>query len=83
MNLQGRMAWTVVDALWSSKLVRLSRATASLLGLDPATAGEVGAVPRFNPDKISEIVHSKKRRNSRNVRHQHADDVVLWHQEIL
>jgi ubiquinone/menaquinone biosynthesis C-methylase UbiE len=59
MNLRGRLAWSVVDALWSSKLVRLSRATASVLGLDPATAGRSWRGAAIDPDKISEIVHSK------------------------
>jgi ubiquinone/menaquinone biosynthesis C-methylase UbiE len=40
MNLRGRLAWSVVDALWSAQMLTLSRATASFLGLDPAAAGK-------------------------------------------
>lgn len=40
MNWRGRAAWGLVDALWSLQLTRASRATASLIGLDPALAGK-------------------------------------------
>ena len=40
MNLSGRLAWGAVDALWSLKLLSLSRKLASLLGFDPAAAGK-------------------------------------------
>lgn len=40
MNLRGRLAWGVVDALWAAGLASVSRTTARLLGLDPAAAGK-------------------------------------------
>jgi ubiquinone/menaquinone biosynthesis C-methylase UbiE len=40
MNLRGRLAWGAVDALWSARLVSLSKGAARLLGLDPAAAGK-------------------------------------------
>ncbi len=40
MNLRGRLAWSVVDTLWSAGLARASRGLASLAGLDPALAGK-------------------------------------------
>ena len=40
MNLRGRLAWGVVDALWSAQMLTLGRAIASFLGLDPAAAGK-------------------------------------------
>lgn len=40
MNRRGRAAWAIIDALWSARLRGLSRATASLLGLDPAVTGK-------------------------------------------
>ena len=40
MNLRGRFAWGTVDALWSARMVFLSRAVARLLRLDPAAAGK-------------------------------------------
>jgi ubiquinone/menaquinone biosynthesis C-methylase UbiE len=59
MNLRGRLAWSVVDTLWSSKLVRLSHATASLLGLDPAAAGRSWRGAAIDPKKIKQLVHSR------------------------
>ncbi|HVH72956.1 MAG TPA: class I SAM-dependent methyltransferase, partial [Candidatus Dormibacteraeota bacterium] len=40
MNWRGRLAWGIVDALWSTRLGWLSSAAASSLGLDPAAAGK-------------------------------------------
>jgi ubiquinone/menaquinone biosynthesis C-methylase UbiE len=40
MNWRGRMAWRIVDGLWSARLCAASRATASVLGLDSCTAGK-------------------------------------------
>jgi ubiquinone/menaquinone biosynthesis C-methylase UbiE len=40
MNLSGRLAWGIVDALWSFRLLALSRKTAALFGFDPAAAGK-------------------------------------------
>jgi ubiquinone/menaquinone biosynthesis C-methylase UbiE len=39
MNLRGRLAWGLVDALWSAQLLSLSRKVASVLGFDPVSAG--------------------------------------------
>jgi len=39
MNLKGRMAWAVIDAVWSLGLVGLSRKIAGGFGFDPLTAG--------------------------------------------
>jgi SAM-dependent methyltransferase len=40
MNWKGRVAWSLVDALWEVGLARASRSTAKLLGLDPEMAGK-------------------------------------------
>jgi ubiquinone/menaquinone biosynthesis C-methylase UbiE len=40
MNWRGRMAWGVVDALWSSRMGGLSRAAAKVMGLDARAAGK-------------------------------------------
>jgi len=40
MNWRGRLAWGIVDALWSARLDALSRRAASAMGLDPAAAGK-------------------------------------------
>jgi SAM-dependent methyltransferase len=40
MNLRGRLAWGVVDKLWSVGLARASQGLASLAGLDPALSGK-------------------------------------------
>lgn len=39
MNWRGRLAWGIVDVLWSARLSTLSRVTASAMGLDAAAAG--------------------------------------------
>src|SRR6266566_1089265 len=40
MNWRGRLAWGIVDALWSANLGPLSRAAASAMSLDPAVVGK-------------------------------------------
>jgi SAM-dependent methyltransferase len=40
MNLRGRIAWGIVDALWSLRLQDLSRRVAAMFGLDPFAAGK-------------------------------------------
>ena len=40
MNLRGRAAWGIVDALWSMRLHDLSRWVAGMFGLDPCAAGK-------------------------------------------
>ncbi len=58
MNLRGRLAWGAVDALWSARLLSLSRKTASLLGLDPAVAGKSWRGPAIPSSQIAAVVRS-------------------------
>jgi SAM-dependent methyltransferase len=58
MNLRGRIAWGVVDALWSAGLVPLSHAAASLFGLDPSVAGKSWRGAAIEASKIEETVRS-------------------------
>jgi ubiquinone/menaquinone biosynthesis C-methylase UbiE len=58
MNLRGRIAWCVVDALWSAGLVPLSHAAASLFGLDPFVAGKSWRGAAVETSKIEETVRS-------------------------
>src|ERR1700680_5114504 len=37
MNRRGRMAWGIVDALWSVRMRKASRTAAALFGFDPCT----------------------------------------------
>lgn len=52
MNLRGRLAWSMVDALWSARLIWLSRAAARIMGLDPATAGKTWHGAAINAERI-------------------------------
>jgi len=56
MNLRGRLAWGMVDALWSAQLFSLSRKTASLLGLDPAAAGKSWRGAAISASRIAALV---------------------------
>jgi hypothetical protein len=58
MNLRGRIAWGVVDALWSAGLVPLSHGAASLFGLDPSVAGKSWRGAAIEASKIEETVRS-------------------------
>lgn len=58
MNLRGRIAWGVVDTLWSAKLARLSHAVASLIGLDPAAAGRTWRGAAIAANLVGDIVQS-------------------------
>jgi ubiquinone/menaquinone biosynthesis C-methylase UbiE len=58
MNLRGRIAWGLVDVLWSTKLVGLSRAAASLLGLDPSIAGKSWRGAPLEAGKVVTTVNS-------------------------
>ena len=58
MNLRGRLAWGAVDAFWSVRLVSLSRATASLFGLDPAVAGKSWRGAAIEAERITAVVRS-------------------------
>jgi len=56
MNLRGRLAWGIVDALWSAQLLSLSRKTALLLGLDPAAAGKSWRGAAISASRIAMLV---------------------------
>lgn len=58
MNLRGRLAWGIVDALWSSNLRTLSHAAASTLGLDPSVAGKSWRGVAIAASRIAELVWS-------------------------
>jgi ubiquinone/menaquinone biosynthesis C-methylase UbiE len=58
MNLRGRIAWGLVDMLWSAKLAWLSRAVASLMGLDPAAAGKTWRGVAIAANRVGDIVQS-------------------------
>ncbi len=58
MNLRGRVAWGIVDAFWSMNLSALSRATASLLGLDPSAAGKSWRGAAIEAKRIASFVQS-------------------------
>jgi SAM-dependent methyltransferase len=58
MNLRGRVAWGIVDTLWSAKLAWLSRAVASLIGLDPAAAGKTWRGVAIAASRVGDIVQS-------------------------
>jgi ubiquinone/menaquinone biosynthesis C-methylase UbiE len=58
MNFSGRLAWGVVDALWSARLLSLSRATASMLGFDPAAAGKTWRGAAIASKRIQALVES-------------------------
>jgi SAM-dependent methyltransferase len=56
MNWHGRLAWGMVDALWSVGLIRLSRTAASLCGLDPAAAGTSWRGAAIRAEHMAEAV---------------------------
>jgi len=58
MNLRGRVAWGIVDTLWSAKLAWLSRAVASLIGLDPAAAGKTWRGAAIAASRVGDVVQS-------------------------
>lgn len=58
MNLRGRLAWGAVDVLWSARLVSLSRATASLFGLDPAVVGKSWRGAAIDAQRIAQVVRA-------------------------
>jgi SAM-dependent methyltransferase len=58
MNWRGRLAWGIVDALWSARLGMLSRATASAMGLDPAVAGKSWRGASIAAGTITECVRA-------------------------
>src|SRR5712664_1867390 len=56
MNLRGRIAWGMVDLLWSMHLLSASRLTARAFGFDPHAAGKSWRGAAISADKISGIV---------------------------
>jgi SAM-dependent methyltransferase len=57
MNWRGRLAWGVMDALWSARLGMLSRTVASALGLDPALAGKSWRGASIVAGTVADCVH--------------------------
>jgi len=58
MNWRGRLAWGIVDALWSANLRAPSRAAASALGLDPSAAGKSWRGAAIAAPRIAELVRA-------------------------
>ena len=58
MNLSGRAAWGLVDAVWASGFPSLSRKTAALFGLDPEVAGKSWRGTSISAARIRELVRS-------------------------
>ncbi len=56
MNWKGRLAWGVVDALWSLGLRPASRALATWLGFDPEMAGKSWRGVPVGADRVRDIV---------------------------
>lgn len=58
MNLRGRLAWGVVDGLWSAGLAPISRGMAKLAGLDPAAAGKSWRGTAMQGSRVKEMLRS-------------------------
>ncbi len=58
MNRAGRLAWGVVDALWSLRMNRASRALALWMGFDPAMAGKSWRGASVEAGRMREILQS-------------------------
>ncbi len=58
MNWRGRLAWGIVDALWSGRFRRASSAAAAVFGLDPAVAGKSWRGAAVAATRIAESVCS-------------------------
>ena len=58
MNWRGRMAWGVVDALWSSRMAPLSRAAATLMGLDARAARKTWRGAAVGAERMAKMVES-------------------------
>jgi SAM-dependent methyltransferase len=56
MNLRGRIAWGIVDVLWSARLRPASRAAAQVFGLDPFAAGKSWRGAAISADRIVRII---------------------------
>jgi SAM-dependent methyltransferase len=57
MNLRGRAAWGIVDALWSVRLRDMSRWVASMLGFDSCAAGKSWRGEAISAQSMRETVH--------------------------
>jgi len=58
MNWRGRLAWGILDALWSADCGTLSRVAASAMGLDPAVVGKSWRGATIKTDTIVEYVRA-------------------------
>ena len=58
MNRKGRIAWSIVDALWSAGLVPLSHLAASHFGLDYSVAGKSWRGAAIEATEIGRTVQS-------------------------
>jgi SAM-dependent methyltransferase len=56
MNLRGRVAWGIVDLLWSLRLLSASRAAARVFGFDPCAVGKSWRGAAIRADKVASIV---------------------------
>lgn len=56
MNWRGRLAWGIVDALWSARMRGMSRAGASFFGFDPAVAGKSWRGASIPAGRIAQFV---------------------------
>ncbi|MGB8476927.1 MAG: class I SAM-dependent methyltransferase [Candidatus Acidiferrum sp.] len=58
MNLRGRLAWGIIDSLWSLGLRIPSRMFASIFGLDPSAAGKSWRGAVMGLDKAADTVRA-------------------------
>jgi len=56
MNWRGRTAWGIVDALWSVRMRRSSRAMARLFGFDSCAAGKSWRGAAIDAGRIEDVV---------------------------
>jgi SAM-dependent methyltransferase len=56
MNRKGRLAWKMIDGLWSIRLPGASRSVARLLGFDPNMAGKSWRGPAITVQRVVEAV---------------------------
>jgi ubiquinone/menaquinone biosynthesis C-methylase UbiE len=56
MNLRGRTAWGIVDALWSVRLRKMSQGLAAAFGFDPNAAGKSWRGVAINARRMTEEV---------------------------
>lgn len=58
MNLRGRAAWKVVDALWAAGLISWSRGLAKAVGGDPDVAGKTWRGAKVSPERMAAYVRT-------------------------